>query len=229
MFISFLLCQMTFSQEKSQSGPIALEGKSVNGFTIELNQNLEYVTQLFNAKFEIDRLGLPKIMHGKYKTHFQIKAPKISTSFLDFYYRIEEIKSDNGVNVKITLLMSKGYDNFISNDTDSSASLAILEALNDLGVSVERKNYEVQITKKEQEILSEKQKLLLVEDELSALENEKKELEAKINKVNIVLLNQAKTTQDLGKELQKLKNTLSDFEKSTTHKSKGTLKSVSKQ
>lgn len=94
---------------------------------------------------------------------------------------------------------------------------------------MERKNHEVQIAKKEQEIQAEKQKLLLVEDELSALENEKKELEAKISKVNTVLLNQAKTTQDLGNELQKLKSTLSDFEKSTTHKSKGTLKSVSKQ
>lgn len=71
---------------------MALEGKSVNGFTIELNQNLEYVTQLFNAKFEIERLGTPKVMHGKFKSYFQIKALKITTSFLDFYYHLEEIK-----------------------------------------------------------------------------------------------------------------------------------------
>lgn len=174
-------------------------------------------------------MGTPKTMYGKFKTYFQMKAPKISTSFLDFYYALEEIKSDNGVTVKITLLVSKGYDNFITKETDPEATLTILESLNDLGVSVERKNYEVQILKKEQEIQAEKQKLLFVEDELNALEKEKKELESNINKVNTVLQNQAISTQDLGNELQKLKGTLSEFEKSTTHKSRGTLKSVSKK
>lgn len=229
VLLSVLICQIGFSQSRSQSGPVVLEGKFANGFTIELSQNLEFVTQLFNTKFEIDRLGEPKKLYGTFNAFFQIESPKISNSFLDFYYNFEEIKSDNGVRVKITLLISKGYDNFISKENDVLATSAILDALNDLGISVERKNYEVQIAKKELEIQSEKQKLLMIEEELRTLENEKNEVARKITKVSTVLNNQAKTTQELGNELQKLKNTLSDFEKGTSHKSKGILKSVSKQ
>jgi hypothetical protein len=228
LFLLFM-SQITLAQVKSQSGPISFDGKSANAFTIELFQSIEYVTQLFNSKFEIERLGKPKLIQGVFNSYFQIKSPKISTSYLDLYYNIEEIKSDNGGSVKVTLLMSKGYDNFISKDTDLPAAIAIQESLNDLGISVERKNFEILIAKKEQEIQFEKQKLLLVEDELRAHENEKKELEIKISKINTVLISQAKITQDLGNELQKLKYILSDFERTTTHKSKSILKTVSKQ
>jgi hypothetical protein len=101
--------------------------------------------------------------------------------------------------------------------------------LNDLGISVERKNLEIQIDKKEQDLLVEKQKLILVEEELQVIEREKIELEKKLALKAEVLNTQAKTTQEIGNELQKIKVTLSEFEKNTTNKSKSTLKSVSKQ
>lgn len=229
IFTLFLISQLTFGQVKSQYSPIKFNGKSANAFTIELPQNLEYVKQLFSAKFDLEKLGNPKQSNDNFKAYFQIKAAKISSSFLDFYYLLEEIKSENNTSVKVTVLMSKGYDNFISKETDVEASTNILEALNDLGLSVERKNFEIQIAKKEQEIQQEKQKLLLVEDELKALENEKNEIQNKINTTNLVLTSQAKNTQDLGNELQKLKSILSEFEKNTMNKSKATLKSVSKK
>jgi len=224
-----LLSQVTFAQVKSQFSSIQFNGKSATAFSIELPQNLDYVKQLFANKFELDRLGTPKKVYDKYTVYYQIKEPKITSSFIDLYYLIEEFKSENGSTIKITMLISKGYDNFISKETDLEATVNILDALNDLGVSVERKNFEVQIAKKEQEVQVEKQKLLLVEDELAALENEKKELDNQINKTRLILVSQAKTTQDLGDEIQKIKNVLSDFEKNTSHKSRATLKSVSKK
>jgi hypothetical protein len=224
-----LTAQFISAQVKSQASPLQFQGKSVNAFTIELPQKLDYVKQLFNVKFEIDRFGIPKKNDQNFFFLQQIKLPKVTSSFLDIYYQLEETKTDNGSFVKVSLLISKGYDNFISKETDTSASQNILEMLNDLGISVERRNLEIQIAKKEQDVLAEKQKLILLEEELQAVENEKIELEKKLALKAEVLKTQAKTTQDMGNELQKIKTTLSEFEKNTTNKSKATLKSVSKQ
>lgn len=229
ILLLLLLVQIAYSQHKSQCSPIQFNGKSANAFSIELPQNLEYVKQIFNAKFDIEKYGNSKPSHENFQAYFQIKNLKLSSSFLDFYYLIEEIKTENNTSIKVTLLISKGYDNFISKETDLEATNNILDYLNELGTSVERKNFEVQIAKKELEIQQEKQKLLLVEDELTALESEKKEIENKIIKTNLVLTSQAKNTEELGNELQKLKNMLSDFEKNTVNKSKSTLKSLSKK
>lgn len=229
----FLICllagQIITGQVKSQASPLQFQGKSVNAFVIELPQKLDYVKELFNTKFDIDRFGLQKKNDQNFFFYQQIKLPKITSSFLDIYYQLEETKTDNGTFVKVNLLISKGYDNFISKTSDASASQNIMEMLNDLGVSVERKNFEIQIEKKEQDVQLEKQKLILLEEELQSIENEKRELEKKLFLKAEVLKTQAKTTQDMGNELQKIKVTLSEFEKSTTNKSKLTLKSVSKQ
>ena len=230
ILIMYILVTSAMSaQVKSQASPLQFQGKSVNSFTIELPQKLDYVKQLFNTKFEIDRFGTPKKNDQNFFFYQQIKLPKITASFLDIYYQLEETKTDNGTFVKVNLLISKGYDNFISKETDESATQNIMEMLNDLGISVERKNFEIQIAKKEQDVQVEKQKLILLEEELQAIENEKIELEKKIALKAEVLKTQAKTTQDMGNELQKIKVTLSEFEKTTTNKSKSTLKSVSKQ
>lgn len=229
LIICLLGIQMITAQVKSQTSPISFQGKSVNSFAIELPQKIDYVKEIFNIKFEIDRLGTPKKLEQNFLFFQQIKLPKITSSFLDVYYQLEETKTDNGTFVKINLMVSKGYDNFITKETDPSAAQNILEMLNDLGISVERKNFEINIEKKEQDVKFEKQKLILLEQELQAIENEKKEIEKKIALKTETLKTQEKTTQEKGNELQKIKTALSEFEKNTSNKSKSTLKTVSKQ
>ena len=132
IIICLLIGQIITAQVKSQASPLQFQGKSVNAFTIELPQKLDYVKELFNTKFEIDRFGVPKKNDQNFFFYQQIKLPKITASFLDIYYQLEETKTDNGTFVKVNLLISKGYDNFISKETDASASQNIMEMLNDL-------------------------------------------------------------------------------------------------
>lgn len=229
LLVSMLLCELLTAQVKSQSSPIQFQGKAVNAFVIELPQKLDYVKELFNLKFEIERLGTPLKTEQNFLFNPQVKLSKITNSFLDVYYQLEETKTDNGAFVKIYLILSKGYDNFITTETDFSASQNCMDMLNDIGISVERKNFEIQIAKKDHDLQIEKQKLILLEAELSTIENEKREIDKKLLLKAEVLNKQEKTTQDMGNELQKIKATLSDFEKNTTNKSKSTLTTVSKQ
>ena len=86
---------------------------------------------------------------------------------------------------------------------------------------------EIAISKKEKELQLEKEKLLLLEDEYLAIENERKVLENKSTlKLNVLKLHSL-TTKESGNQLEKLKKTLSDFEKNTGNKTKSTLRSIS--
>jgi len=229
--IFMLFCAVSFNsfyaQTKSQAIPIQFQTKSVNAFTIELNQSLDFVTELFNSKFEIPPYANLQKNEMDFIVFNQIKYSKISTSFLDLYYKIVENKTDNTSLISITLLVSKGYDNFIDFENDAIASQNILNILNELSTSVERKNMEVAISKKEKELQLEKEKLLLLEEEYLAIENERKVLENKSTlKLNVLKLHSL-TTQESGNQLEKLKKTLSDFEKNTGNKTKSTLRSIS--
>lgn len=59
LLISLLLYELLTTLVKSQSSSIQIQGKSVNAFTIELTQQLEYVKELFNLNFEIECIGTP--------------------------------------------------------------------------------------------------------------------------------------------------------------------------
>jgi hypothetical protein len=148
---------------------------------------------------------------------------------VDFYYELEETQTDIGAFVSITLLVSKGYDNFISPDSDKLVAEKLLNILDEIGSSVERKNIEIQIIAKEKLMQAEKDKLLFIEQELKVLENEKSELNSVITYKSKVLADQSKVAEVIGNDLQKLRYSLSDFEKKTGNKSKTTLKVISKQ
>lgn len=190
---------------------------------------MDYVKEIFNAKFDFNGLGEPKVIEQNFNLYLQIKLPKITTSFVDVYYILSETSTDNGSFVKILLLVSKGYDNFITKESDENASQNILEMLNDLGVSVERKNLNIQIAKMEQDFFAEKQKIILLEEEIVAIENEKNVLDKKHLLKSEVLKKQNKVTKEMSKDLQKIKNTLSEFEKNITVKNKFVLKAGSRQ
>ncbi len=80
ILIGLLIVQIVSAQVKSQASPLQFQGKSVNSFTIELPQKLDYVKQLFNAKFEIDRFGTPKKNDQNFFFYQQIKLPKCMSS-----------------------------------------------------------------------------------------------------------------------------------------------------
>jgi hypothetical protein len=229
LLLTLLSCQFAFAQQKSQSSPIEFQGKSINSYSIRVAQSLSFVSPLFSSKFDLEELENEPTKKGRFVSYFQVKMPKISSGFLDFYYGLEETQTDIGSFVSITLLVSKGYDNFVSPNSDMVVSDKILELLDEIGASVERKNIEIQIIAKEKLMQAEKDKLLFIEQELKVLENEKTEINSKIIAKSKILADQSRIAEIMGNDLQKLRFSLSSFEKKTNNKSKSTLKVISKQ
>lgn len=54
------------------------------------------------------------------------------------------------------MILIKRFDNFITSDTDFSVFQNILDMLNDIGVDLELKNFEIHIAKKDHDVQLEK-------------------------------------------------------------------------
>lgn len=229
IILFILIAQLCYAQEKSQTSPIDFNGKTVNSFSITLPQTESFISPLFNSFFELNNIEKNPIISSNFNSYFQISIPKITDGQLDFYYNLYEQKNNNQTLVTIIVLVSKGYDNFISKNSDDVIATKILEALDEIGIAVKRKNVEIEISDKEQLMQTEKQKLLFIEQEFKTIENQKIEIDSKLFTILETLKKQSKITQDIGNELQTLRTNLSEFEKHMKNKSKKTLKVISKQ
>jgi hypothetical protein len=139
------------------------------------------------------------------------------------YYQVEELNTNSTPLVKITMLISKGYDNFITKESDAVTTQNGMDLLNEIGISVERKNFELQLMAKEQEVATEKQKLFLLEEEVKIIENEREEIDKRVIAKELLMRNQAKITHDKNNDLGRLKVSINDFEKKNPNKSKSIL------
>jgi hypothetical protein len=223
LLIYLLTTQLVLAQATTQLSVLQYQGKPVTALTIELPHKIDYVKQLFDEKLEMDRLGTPLKGDQNFLLFRQIKLARITTSYLDVYYQIEELNTISTRLVKITMLISKGYDNFITKESDAVTTQNVMDLLNEIGISVERKNFELQLMTKEQEVATEKQKLFLLEEEVKIIENERKEIDKRVIAKELLMRNQAKITHEKSNDLGRLKVSINDFENKNPNKTKSIL------
>ena len=59
-----------------------------------------------------------------------VQLPELNNQKLDLYFKVDGLNGDSSYNSAISLLVSKGYDNFIAPETDSATYLASEHFLN---------------------------------------------------------------------------------------------------
>ncbi|MEP7256883.1 MAG: hypothetical protein ABI687_00800 [Flavitalea sp.] len=59
-----------------------------------------------------------------------VQLPELNNRKLDLYFKVEGLNGDSSYNSAISLLVSKGYDNFVAPDTDSATYAASEHFLN---------------------------------------------------------------------------------------------------
>jgi hypothetical protein len=100
----------------------------------------------FTMPLEADKADVSNSIEDYFKNTFAVKSasskgfrlfkavswPEVSTEKLDVYYKVEGRKGKS----EVTMLVSKGYDNFISNQSDAQAAAGIKNFLSGLNVKV---------------------------------------------------------------------------------------------
>lgn len=118
---------------------------------------------------------------GKSSKSFQlyqaINFSEISGEKIDLYVRVEKKSRKESEIATITVLVSKGYDNFISSATDASIMNNVAGYVNGLKPKLEKSSLEIQITDQEDLLRKEEKKFNTLVDDGESLVKKKKKLE----------------------------------------------------
>jgi hypothetical protein len=106
-----------------------------------------------------------------------INFTEISTDKIDFYVRVERKGRKEKDIAIVTIMVSKGYDNFISGGADASIMQNTMAYINGLKPKLEKSSLEIQIADQEEVLKKEEKKMSGLVDDLEGLEKKKKKLE----------------------------------------------------
>lgn len=116
-----------------------------------------------------------------FEVYQAINFTEISTDKIDFYVKVErKSRKEKDISV-ITVLLSKGYDNFVSGASDASMVQNAMTYVNGLKPKLEKTSLEIQIADQEEVLKKAEKKMTDLVDDASSLEKKKKKIEEEID------------------------------------------------
>jgi hypothetical protein len=91
-------------------------------------------------------------------TYSGILFPEISSEKIDLYFKLDKANRREPDKATVYLLVSKGYDNFVSSDKDADIILATIAYLTGLTSKFEARKLELDIAKQEQAVSAAEKK-----------------------------------------------------------------------
>lgn len=134
-----------------------------------------------------------------------VQLPELANEKLDLYFKVDPMDGNNSINSSISLLISKGYDNFVSAETDSATFGASERFLN----SFVSETADFQMNK---QIDEQKQTLADMESKWQKIRSEQDETRKKIAQLEANLKNMQQEEQTVQQEVDKQRSSLKDLE-----------------
>jgi hypothetical protein len=133
-----------------------------------------------------------------------IKFPQLSAANIDLYFKIEEKPKDKQKTV-LTMLISKGNDNFMSGVTDAAVFTAAREYIKGLMPIFNNRKLDLNIEATKQSLKDQEKELKDAEDKIKDLEKKKKDLEKELSEAQKALEEQKGKVQTTKQSLETLK------------------------
>lgn len=134
-----------------------------------------------------------------------VQLPELANQKLDLYFKVDPLDGGNSLNSSISLLVSKGYDNFVSRDTDSATFGASERFLN----SFVGQTADFQLNK---QMDDQKQILAATEHKWQKVRTKQDETRNKIAQLEAELKNMQQEEQTLQQEVDKQRASLKELE-----------------
>lgn len=174
---------------------------------------LKNVTNAFEREFNISKSDLEDIVEAYFKEQFKSKRLKsngfqlykgvdwtmVSAEKLDVYYKIEGGKR----NAKLIMMVSKGYDNFVSSNSDAQVSAQVINFLNNFDAQIAAHNRQEAAAKLTKEIEKKEKDIKDYDKEEKKLRDKIQDLEKDIERN---AKRKAEAIEALEKEKAKLRN-----------------------
>jgi hypothetical protein len=134
-----------------------------------------------------------------------VQLPELANQKLDLYFKVDPLDGNNSLNSSISLLVSKGYDNFVSPETDSATFGASERFLNSF--VAETADFQLQKQMDEQ-----KKTLADTENKWQKIRTKQDETRNKISQLEADLKNMQQEELTLQQEVDKQRSSLKDLE-----------------
>lgn len=104
---------------------VSYNKKKANGFVTDVSGNKEFVANSLDDYFK-KSFNTRSTSSKGYKLYKGVSWPEVSSDKLDVYYKVDHKKGNN----QVTMLVSKGYDNFISSSSAPSIAGSVKDFMN---------------------------------------------------------------------------------------------------
>jgi hypothetical protein len=134
-----------------------------------------------------------------------VVLPELANQQLDLYFKVDRLDNDSSNRSAITLLVSKGYDNFVSDSSDSSMFLAAENFLNGFVENTNVYNINQKLDKQKQDLATSEKKWSDVRDRQTQAKRKITELESELKSLQ-------EEEQLQQQEVEKLRSGVKDLE-----------------
>lgn len=177
LFISFLIVGLPFiGSVSAQEGVYSFDKRiapNANGISVEFQETSDYVEAALRSKFEKLGKKKPKSMKKGLYMYEAVVMPEISTSTLNYYYRVEAAGSKSST---VSLFLSPGNNNFWSSEKFPEEMKRAEQMLYALEI-------EVATLKMQERIIAQKELIAKEEKQASNLQKEKEDMLKQIEKL----------------------------------------------
>ena len=133
-----------------------------------------------------------------------VELPELANQKLDLYFKVDPMDADSNHRSSITLLVSKGYDNFISRETDSATFSASENFLNGFVQNTNVYNINQKLDEQKQNIASSEKKWTALRERQADAKKKIVELETEIKNLQEQELLQQQEVENLRTGLKDL-------------------------
>lgn len=134
-----------------------------------------------------------------------VQLPELGNQQLDLYFKVDPLSGENSYNSSISLMVSKGYDNFVSPEVDSATFSASQRFLNSFVTHTEA----LQVSKQLEE---QKHKIAESEKKWQDLRNKKEDARKKIAQLEADIKNWEKQEQAQKLDIDTQRSLLQELE-----------------
>lgn len=215
-FSIFLLVGTISSFAQSTATSVEFKKELRPALTLPLAFNPETAEQTILAKlketgYKPDKSGGFLNKKNKEEGFYKFSGvvlPQLANQKLDLYFKVDPSDNDK-IRSSVTLLVSKGYENFVSTDTDSATFIASENFLNGFVQNTNVYNINQKLDEQKRSLIASEKKWTNIRDKQTEARKKVGELENEIKS-----LQQQEILQQ--QEVEKLRTGLSDLEAQRT-------------
>ncbi|HTO17358.1 MAG TPA: hypothetical protein VLZ83_16450 [Edaphocola sp.] len=184
------------TKAQSMESTVKYNKNEVSGFIYNIQGDKKIVAETVDGYFKNSFSTKPTSSKG-FKLYEGVSWPEVSSEKLDVYYKIDGKKNNN----QVVLLVSKGYDNFVSSQTDPMTASNVLIFMNGI-------KDRMQIVINNHEVENAGKSLSNAEKELERARKRENDLKKAKENLEKDILNQEKTVFDKEKAVNMAKEEL---------------------